>query len=380
MKWSEKKHSVKDICLYLTLLLISGSLYSCQRSDKVANADFFPVFEIIKGKGNDFEGYLFLRKTDKPGMQLMVDNHGSVVWSLLTDSAVSREFYPLENSFICLSDGRSFFEISYKGDTLVKISDPDFSFPNELHHEIIKLKNGNYAALTKDVLMYDYSRFGYKKTDSLITDGIVEFNASGKALWRWSFTSVIDTLQTNTIDIFQLKNDWVHANSLSEDDDGNFLVSFRDLNEVWKINRTDGSVLFRYGGQGKEGSPGKFKAQHMFYRLNPETYIVFNNGPARDSINSSAAVFFKYLPENNSFVNTRIIRLPDSVFTLKEGSVVPIEPDKFLFSISRTKDILIIDSAGQVQWWAKSNLGFYRAYFVKKSVLKDKGLFDWLPF
>jgi hypothetical protein len=367
---------VKIFPTALAVGLVLG-MVGCERKQITIAPEGLPVFTIRKYPDDKFDGYIFLRKRDKPGAQIMADLSGRIVWALKTDSAVSREFFPLEKSFLCLASSRALYEISYHGDTLMRLMDSDFDFSNELHHEIIKLTNGNFAALTKEKLLYNYSRFGKNATDSLVTDGIVVFDASGHAIWKWSFVSVLDTIHLDTVDFFQLKNDWVHANSLSEDSDGHFLVSFRDLNEVWKINSRNGAVLLRYSGQGPKGSAGRFKAQHMFYRIGNNQYIVFNNGPSRDSIRSSSAVLFALSPSGDTFQNTRVIRLPDSVFTLKEGSVVSVDKNKYLFSVSRTKDLLITDEHGQVLWHAKSDVGFYRAYFLPKSVLRSKSLFSW---
>ena len=41
---------------------------------------------------------------------------------------------------------------------------------------------------------------------------------------------------------------WTHGNSLDLDADGNLLVSFRNLNEVTKIDTRTGAVLWRLGG------------------------------------------------------------------------------------------------------------------------------------
>jgi hypothetical protein len=59
---------------------------------------------------------------------------------------------------------------------------------------------------------------------------------------------------------------WTHGNSIDIDPEGNLLVSFRNLNEVTKVDTRTGAVLWRLGGTSKqlsvEGETPPFAHQH----------------------------------------------------------------------------------------------------------------------
>src|SRR4030095_12149873 len=45
---------------------------------------------------------------------------------------------------------------------------------------------------------------------------------------------------------------WTHGNAIDFDADGNLIVSFRNLNEVTKIDARTGDVIWRLGGRRNE--------------------------------------------------------------------------------------------------------------------------------
>lgn len=81
--------------------------------------------------------------------------------------------------------------------------------------------------------------------------------------------------------------DYVHSNSFWEDDDGHFLFSHRHLNEITKVHRETGKILWRLGGpyndftffsQIKHKYPKKFSFQHCHSRLPNGNILLFDNG------------------------------------------------------------------------------------------------------
>jgi hypothetical protein len=81
--------------------------------------------------------------------------------------------------------------------------------------------------------------------------------------------------------------DEVHSNSLQVDTDGNILLSNRHLDEITKISRTTGKIVWRWGGYNNQftfiGDTTHFSYQHHV-RRNPNGRItVFDNGNLRDT-------------------------------------------------------------------------------------------------
>jgi hypothetical protein len=78
--------------------------------------------------------------------------------------------------------------------------------------------------------------------------------------------------------------DYMHVNSVSEDTDGNFLVSGRNSWTVYKVSRATGDVIWRLGGKKsnfKLGPGVSFAWQHDAMRERDGTLTLFDNsGPA----------------------------------------------------------------------------------------------------
>jgi len=72
---------------------------------------------------------------------------------------------------------------------------------------------------------------------------------------------------------------------ISYDNDGNLLISSRHLDEITKINRTTGSIIWRLGGKNNQfafpnDSLG-FSHQHAIRRIGNENILLFDNGNFR---------------------------------------------------------------------------------------------------
>ena len=74
--------------------------------------------------------------------------------------------------------------------------------------------------------------------------------------------------------------DYCHGNTIEEDTDGNLLISFRNLDAVYKIERQTGAILWQLGGKTSSFSftndPG-FSGQHDVRRLPNGNIAMFDN-------------------------------------------------------------------------------------------------------
>jgi hypothetical protein len=84
--------------------------------------------------------------------------------------------------------------------------------------------------------------------------------------------------------------DYFHINSIQEQPDGNLLISARNTDAVYLIDRHTGRVLWRLGGRRSDfdlGPGAGFSGQHDALRLRDGTIAIFDNGfpplPDRES-------------------------------------------------------------------------------------------------
>ena len=122
-------------------------------------------------------------------------------------------------------------------------------------HELQVLPNG-------DVLVFSYpfvegvdlTGLGSYGRNSTIADCVIqEISPSGVLVWSWRGTDHIDPVrestgpQTNLIDGLDVV-DVFHFNSIDVDAKGNLLVSARDMDAVWYIDKASGTIVWKMGG------------------------------------------------------------------------------------------------------------------------------------
>jgi hypothetical protein len=89
--------------------------------------------------------------------------------------------------------------------------------------------------------------------------------------------------------------DYVHGNSIDADADGNLLLSCRSMNELTKISRTTGEMLWRMGGKNNQftfvDDPFFFTHQHAARWLPNGHIVLFDNGNFRLPLFSRAVEY-----------------------------------------------------------------------------------------
>jgi hypothetical protein len=123
--------------------------------------------------------------------------------------------------------------------------------------------------------------------DALVAGLIVQEQDQNKNVvfqWRsWDHFQITDA--TYDIDLTGSLIDYVHGNAIEVDDDGNLLISCRHMDEVTKINRQTGDIIWRLGGEYCANNqftfindPIGFSHQHDVRRLENGNLSVFDNG------------------------------------------------------------------------------------------------------
>ena len=165
-------------------------------------------------------------------------------------------------------------------------------------------------------------------------------------------------------DLYKFRKDWSHANALSKDTDGSFLISFRNFNQIWKVDAVDGHIIWKLGENGdidlKEDY--YFKSQHAVH-VNPMGSIMLFDNIAEER-KTSRAIAFDIDDAGKVAEMTLVVNLPDSLYSFKQGSVFFIDADKLLFCSSMSKKIAITDLDGNILWQVNSEQSFYRAEYL----------------
>lgn len=334
----------------------SSSIYTFKTRDL---PNVFPSFKLKKDSSYHFDGYLLFRTQDNPGIQFMMDDLGDIVWYSISDSTLSRPFnIGSDFSYMSQSKKNMFHEISFNADTL-------FSKNTEskiLHHDILK-NDSIYVALT-----YEYLNYATNDYDSLIGDGIIVFDLKGNTIWQWNIFDHLNPVDEN----YMVREDWSHANAIDVDYDGNYLVSFRNFDQIWKIHSVSGEILWKLGidGDFNLSDPDIFLQQHAIHKISTNEYLLFDNG-LKDIRNTSRAFSFSINLEKKKIYNTKSVFLPYDLFSFKQGSVYLIDDNNYLFSSSVNNRTVITNNEGEILWDLSSDHSYYRVYYVHKNFITN---------
>lgn len=268
-----------------------------------------PAVEVY---GKEAGGYYFLHikkfmvdtttKTLAP-TQLILDGSGNIIFYRTIENASDFKAYP--NGMM------SFFYLKnyYLMDSAFRIID-SVSCVNGIktdNHDFQILPNGNYLLLGKEETEMDLSAFRVflhkgvtgSRHAKVITGVIQELNPKKELVNEWKSKRFFDIEKADPFFLDDtLLVDLTHFNSVAVTPDSNWLISVRYYNEVIKVNRKTGSVIWRLGGENNqfslEGDSVFFLAQHDARELKPGIISLFDNGYASaQKKHASRAVEYK---------------------------------------------------------------------------------------
>src|SRR5579884_3608242 len=162
---------------------------------------------------------------------------------------------------------------------------------DESYREVGRIRAGNNRTIDlHEIVPYDLSPMGGPSNGHVRESIIQEVDVrSGRLLWEWRSLDHIGI--TESYLPMQDPYDYLHANSIQVDNDGNLLVSFRHAWTVHKINRRTGAVMWRLGGRRSDFAMGpgtQFTWQHHVRKITDGMMTVFDNGS--DGVTNSEPV------------------------------------------------------------------------------------------
>jgi hypothetical protein len=160
-------------------------------------------------------------------------------------------------------------------------------------HELQQLSNGDYIIIA-DVNRgpFNLTAEGGLASASVIDNVIEEISSSNSLIWSWSAMDHLPVSETDPLFLYiaywqQSYADPYHMNSVESDGNG-FIVSFRHLNAIYRIDKASGNIVWKLGGTQRPESLtfsgdayGNFGGQHDARLLPDGTLTVHDNGTYR---------------------------------------------------------------------------------------------------
>jgi len=151
-------------------------------------------------------------------------------------------------------------------------------------HELRVLPNRHALLMSYDKQVVDMSLlYPGGNPNALVTGLIVqEIDENKNVVFQWRSWDHIPILDATHEDFTAEQIDYIHGNALELDNDGNILLSSRHLDEITKISRSTGNIIWRMGGKKNEfqfpNDLFRFSHQHGIRRLLNGNVILFDNG------------------------------------------------------------------------------------------------------
>ena len=155
-------------------------------------------------------------------------------------------------------------------------------------HELRLLANGHALLMAYDRQPVRMDSVIAGGDSTALVDGLIiqEIDADKNVVFQWrSWDHFNITDATDDIDLTAHIIDYVHGNALEVDADSNLLVSCRHLDEIVKIDRNTGDIIWRWGGVKSKNNqfhfindPVTFSHQHHIRLLPNGNYTLFDNG------------------------------------------------------------------------------------------------------
>lgn len=146
--------------------------------------------------------------------------------------------HPTPNSYVVMDDMYNFIDTLRMGNGYSTNT-----------HDMVMLENGNHY-----MMEYDNQLVGM---DTVVTGGdpnatvrgfvLQELDSEHNVLFQWRSWDHFEITDGNHIDYTASTIDYVHVNAIDITDDGNILICCRHFDEITKIDRNTGEIIWRFG-------------------------------------------------------------------------------------------------------------------------------------
>ncbi len=240
------------------------------------------------------------------------------------------------------------------------------------HHDIIMLSDNHYIAMAMYVKSADnIPVYLTHSSKTMIAAPLIQEVNNDTVVWQWDGSKypefyVNSTLGNKFYDTTG-PHDYAHINSLIIDPrDSNLIVSLHNTNQVIKISRKDGTILWRLGGLNSDFA---LTADQVFLRQHHatltdsnQTLLLLDNGE-KAARPYSRILEFRLDEVNKKVVSFRAYRIP-AAFAGTRGSVQKAGDRYYICGGSANYVLEVNNITGEKIMEIKTNQPLYRAYMV----------------
>lgn len=333
------------------------SINSTKNSTIIANVIADGIFEIKK----------CVPQKMAPGYTIIYPIHDHIVYWLKEGNVVRILDVPGKISVI-RQDKQGLYGLidaspmGFKPDGTLRFFVPRKNFKGGPNHDIIATPRGTFFTITSENV-----------APEIVDQVIVEFDTKGKILWSWSVNEHLFG-KKDAKEIFKIKLGPLcpikgerieyntHCNALDIFENGDILLSVRNLCEIVRISYPDGKVIWRRGS-------GILSYQHHPTIQPDGSILVYDNG-----IGQGQTGIVKFSPTGKVILNRRLNFYCGGLGSVEElsngnwlvvdgehGRVLEYTPD-----FSEVVFELKLIRKNYIKWCKKEEAWFYRTAHVEK--------------
>ncbi len=298
---------------------------------------------------------------------LAIDNTGRVVWYHAFPNGPGLNFMPLPpGGYAARPQGSPWVVVDVLGGVT-----RSFGCARGLQarfHDAIMEQDGSVWLLCDEVRTADLSAVGGPAEARVSGTAVQKLDATGELAFEWSPFDHLGFTPFDRADLSGNSLNWTHGNALALDRDGNVLISFRNLNEIAKIDTRTGAVLWRMGGRATQfhftdAAGVGFARQHgLRVARNGDLLLLDNLGdPAGSRVERHASD-----PERGVASLVRAYAPATQVAALLGGTTQELPNGHVLVAYGNGGRVEEYDAAGAVVWQIDGNPGYvFRAQRIK---------------
>ncbi|MCC8172770.1 MAG: aryl-sulfate sulfotransferase [Parabacteroides sp.] len=324
-------------------------------------------------------GYILLMQPDMPGYIVVVNPQGTVVWyEKMEENVIVATFDPEFNTFACIVGthpakaytGKEIVVLDIYGNRLLERPSTDLW----VHHDVRRLPDGNLVAVCYVSKPFDLSARGGGTQEVVWGDGYVVLDMKGNVVRQWDCfrelnpqddPHIMEVVAVTSVlaEPITYREDWLHANSVNFDAEGNFYMSFNWRSELWKIDGLSGDVLYRVGRNGTVELPevGVASGMHSNWPLAPDRVLVYDNGLTN---HISRALIYRVDGAARRASVELVVPLDGAYASAYMSSVRMVDENLLLFGGTASQCIVFTDREGTVLRTLGTMMQSYRAEYI----------------
>ena len=303
---------------------------------------------------------------------IVIDNTGRVVWYHRFTNGPGLNFQAQPNGRYAARPNAgpgkagTWIEIDPLGDTTRILTCVNGLQPRM--HDMIAAVDGSYWLMCDETRTLDLSAQGRTAAERITGTAVQHLSATGELLFSWSpFDHIgIDLSILDAADLSATPINWTHGNAIDLTDDGSVIVSFRNLNELVKIDTKTGDVVWRLGGSNSSftfanSSAPPFRHQHGVRAVGSDIMLLDNLGEP----GTSRGERYVLDPSARTARMTATFPAPPGVVAQLGGSTQSLGSHT-LVAFGNGGGLDEYDSAGNVVWHVVGNAGYvFRAQRIR---------------